>query len=377
MHQRPPVKRQARHANKPPGPTRILFGKFYAKRDALATKLVTTRDTYLTASSLVARTPTSVQPYLRLMRADKPIGTHLLFFPCAYSICLATPFGHLPSLYYLGLFGTGAFLMRGAGCIINDFWDKDLDKQVGRTRSRPIASGEISTNNAIKFLAVNLSLSLGILLSLNLNCIMLGVASMIPVVLYPLAKRYTVFPQAVLGMTFNIGAIMGYVAVTDAFNWAIVGPLYLSCFMWTIYYDTVYAMQDIKDDEKAGIKSIVQWIYNADNEKLQNLTISERMDVYASQTKRMQTFLWATASLHIVFLLVAAYQREIGGVFNLAAVMALGKMLNDVNDSDSNILPGDWWKMFTNNRTIGFILTAAIIVAIYQQPKKRRKTTQT
>lgn len=99
MHQqRPPTKR----TRKPPGPGRVLFGKFYARRDAMATKLATTRDTYLTASSLVARTPEKVQPYLKLMRADKPIGTLLLFYPCAYSICLATPFGQLPSLYYLG-----------------------------------------------------------------------------------------------------------------------------------------------------------------------------------------------------------------------------------------------------------------------------------
>ena len=103
IHQRrPPIKRTSRHANKPPSASRVLFGNFYAKRDAISAKLATTRDTYLTASSLVARTPVSVQPYLKLMRADKPIGTLLLFYPCAYSICLATPFGQLPSLYYLG-----------------------------------------------------------------------------------------------------------------------------------------------------------------------------------------------------------------------------------------------------------------------------------
>ena len=133
--------------------------------------------------------------------------------------------------------------MRGAGCVINDFWDKDFDKKVERTILRPLASGELSNFQGMVLLGGLLTTSLGILLQLNLLSIGLGFLSMIPVICYPLAKRYTHWPQSVLGLTFNYGAILGYTAATGDFNPAIVLPLYSAAFCWTMIYDTIYAHQ--------------------------------------------------------------------------------------------------------------------------------------
>uniref|UniRef100_A0A3B3ZT58 4-hydroxybenzoate polyprenyltransferase n=1 Tax=Periophthalmus magnuspinnatus TaxID=409849 RepID=A0A3B3ZT58_9GOBI len=152
----------------------------------------------LSAASIVNSAPAPVQPYLRLMRLDKPIGTWLLYLPCTWSIALASDPGCLPHLGMLTLFGTGALLMRGAGCTINDMWDKDFDKKVSRTATRPIASGEISRFQALVFLGGQLSLALGVLLCLNNYSIVLGAASLGLVVTYPLMKRITYWPQLLL-----------------------------------------------------------------------------------------------------------------------------------------------------------------------------------
>ncbi|KAH7678293.1 Para-hydroxybenzoate--polyprenyltransferase [Aphelenchoides avenae] len=135
------------------------------------------------------------------MRADKPIGTWLLYLPCTWSIALATPAGHFPSLYMLCLFGTGAFFMRSAGCVINDLWDRDFDRKVERTKLRPLASGEVSERQAITLLAGLLSVSLGVLLQLNWLSVFVGASSMALVLTYPLAKRFTYWPQLMLGMS--------------------------------------------------------------------------------------------------------------------------------------------------------------------------------
>ena len=147
--------------------------------------------------------------------------------------------------------------MRGAGCTINDMWDADFDKAVARTKSRPLASGELSMNQAVGWLGVQLTAGLGVLLSLPHleQCFVWGVASLPLVATYPLMKRYTNYPQLVLGMTFNWGAIMGWVAVRGEVDWSVVGPLYLSGAAWTLVYDTLYAHQDKVDDAKLGLKS--------------------------------------------------------------------------------------------------------------------------
>ncbi len=155
----------------------------------------------------------------------------------------------------LALFGTGAFVMRSAGCVINDLWDRELDKKVARTRDRPIASGRITVPEGLAFLGGLLSIGLGILSQLNLYSIMLGASSLFFVTIYPLMKRVTYLPQLVLGLAFNWGALLGYPAIAGMQDWSAVLPLYASGICWTLIYDTIYAHQDIKDDREVGIKS--------------------------------------------------------------------------------------------------------------------------
>ncbi|CAH1993891.1 unnamed protein product [Acanthoscelides obtectus] len=151
------------------------------------------------AVRLVNGAPKCVQPYMSLMRMDKPIGSWLLFWPCSWSIASAAAPGTLPGLYMLGLFGVGSFVMRGAGCTINDIWDRDIDAKVERTKNRPLVNGDISIKQALAFLAGQLSIGLAILLQLNWPSVILGASSLGLVVAYPLMKRITYWPQVVLG----------------------------------------------------------------------------------------------------------------------------------------------------------------------------------
>jgi len=207
------------------------------------------------ASQLVSTLPSPLQPYLRLARLDKPIGTWLLFWPCGWSLCLASPAGQLPDLTMLSIFGVGAFVMRGAGCTINDMWDKNIDKAVERTRDRPITSGQVTMFDALVFLGGQLGIGLLILLQLNWYSVLLGAASMGLVVTYPLMKRFTYYPQFILGLAFNWGALLGWSAIAGSCNWSVVLPLYLAGISWTMIYDTIYAHQDKYDDVIIGMKS--------------------------------------------------------------------------------------------------------------------------
>ncbi|XP_046852877.1 4-hydroxybenzoate polyprenyltransferase, mitochondrial-like [Xenia sp. Carnegie-2017] len=205
--------------------------------------------------SWVSRFPKSVQPYLLLSRMDRPIGYWLLFLPGSWSISLAADPGTLPNMQLLALFFVGAVTMRGAGCTINDMWDADLDKQVARTSTRPVASREITYFQALIFLALQLSVSLGVLLSLNFYSIILGASSLFLVASYPLMKRITYWPQLVLGLTINWGCLLGWSAVNGSIDWSVCVPLYTAAINWTIFYDTIYAFQDIEDDISIGVKS--------------------------------------------------------------------------------------------------------------------------
>ncbi|DBB16487.1 TPA: Palmitoyl-protein thioesterase 1 [Trebouxia sp. C0006] len=198
--------------------------------------------------------PARLLPYAHLMRLDKPIGTWLLVWPCFWSIALAAPPGSLPDPGLLALFGTGAILLRGAGCTVNDLWDRDLDSKVERTKSRPLASGALTVPQGIGLLGGQLLLGLGILLQLNDFSKVVGASSLALVFAYPLMKRITFWPQAFLGLTFNWGALLGYAAVHGYLDWQIV-PLYAHGVCWTLVYDTIYAHQDKDDDIVVGIKS--------------------------------------------------------------------------------------------------------------------------
>lgn len=206
---------------------------------------------------LERKLPPFFKPYARLARLDRPIGTWLLLLPGLWAIIAAGggPLNmKLFDWYLILLFGIGAIVMRGAGCVINDLWDRDIDKSVERTKSRPLASGEISPAKALVFLTLLLWIGLMILIQLNPTAIFLGVLSVLMVVLYPLAKRVTWYPQFILGLTFNIGALMGWAAVTGQLGWPAL-LLYIAGIAWTLGYDTIYAHQDKEDDAVIGIKS--------------------------------------------------------------------------------------------------------------------------
>lgn len=194
--------------------------------------------------------------YLRLIRIHRPAGIWLLLWPCLWSAASAsiTQLHTLPHPTLLLLFAVGAFLMRSAGCIVNDLADKDFDKHVERTRTRPLASGEISTREALGLLMILLCLSLLVAISMGWKIVALGACWLPLVAAYPFMKRFTWWPQAFLGLTFNAGAIFGWVAVTGTLTPAPL-VLYLGAIFWTIGYDTLYAVQDMDDDARIGVRS--------------------------------------------------------------------------------------------------------------------------
>lgn len=198
--------------------------------------------------------PSSMQPYARLMRLDRPIGTWLLLLPGWWALAWAEAQGHWPDLLWVALFGIGAILMRGAGCVINDMFDRDFDAQVARTADRPLASGAIRMRAAFGFLAALLLVSLGILVQFNTFAMAVGALSLALVVPYPLMKRITWWPQAWLGLTFNWGALLGWAVVRGEIEPATL-VLYAAGFFWTLGYDTIYAHQDKEDDALVGIRS--------------------------------------------------------------------------------------------------------------------------
>ena len=197
-----------------------------------------------------------IKLFIELIRLKKPIGFMLLFWPCAWGLTLAYDFSSDLKNYffYLILFFLGSILMRSAGCIVNDIFDKDFDSKVFRTKNRPIASGKISVKKALFYSALLCFLALLVLLNFNLFTIILALVSMPLAFTYPLMKRFTYWPQLFLGFTFNYGLILGWTAVKGEIS---IVPIlfYLGAIFWTLGYDTIYGYQDIKDDEIIGLKS--------------------------------------------------------------------------------------------------------------------------
>jgi 4-hydroxybenzoate polyprenyltransferase len=207
-------------------------------------------------ASLVMRlTPDFALPFVQLARLDRPIGWQLLLAPCWQATALAGLALHRgPNLWHLLMFLIGAIAMRGAGCTYNDILDRKLDAKVERTRNRPLPSGRVTIGAAAAFLAAQALVGLAVLLSFNLFSIWLGIASLGVVAVYPLMKRVTSWPQAALGLAFSWGALMGWSATFASLASAPI-LLYLSAFAWTIGYDTIYALQDARDDAIVGIRS--------------------------------------------------------------------------------------------------------------------------
>ncbi|MCK4711865.1 MAG: 4-hydroxybenzoate octaprenyltransferase [Marinosulfonomonas sp.] len=247
--------------------------------------------------------PAWSRPYLRLSRADRPIGTWLLLLPCWWGVLLAALAGGDFARFDLWIIiacAMGAWLMRGAGCTWNDITDRKIDAQVERTRSRPIPSGQVSVKGAATWMALQSLVAFGILLTFNINAILLGVGSLALVAIYPFAKRFTWWPQVFLGLAFNWGALLAWTAHSGQLGWPAV-LLYFAGISWTLFYDTIYAHQDTEDDALIGVKSTARLF--GDNSR-----------------KWLRGFMVLT-----VLLLAAAIILALGGQANLLVmVVALG-----------------------------------------------------
>jgi 4-hydroxybenzoate polyprenyltransferase len=200
---------------------------------------------------LIGALPPRLRPFASLMRLDRPIGSWLLYWPCAWSVALAGVDGWWGLFLWLGL---GAWAMRSAGCVYTDVDDRELDRSVERTRLRPLASGRVSLRSAWVLIGLLCLIGLVVLLQLPPVAQLIALASIAPVAAYPFMKRITWWPQAWLGLVFSWGALVGWPAVTGELAWAPF-VLWVGSIFWVIGYDTLYAIQDVEDDALVGVKS--------------------------------------------------------------------------------------------------------------------------
>jgi len=281
--------------------------------------------------------PAAARPYLRLIRFDRPIGTWLLLFPCWWSLALAAAAdGRWPDWRLMLLFAVGALVMRGAGCTANDLADRDYDAKVARTAMRPIPSGQISPRQALAFLALELLAGLLVLVQLNGFAILLGVAALPLVFAYPFMKRFTYWPQAWLGLTFNWGALLGWAAATGGLAWPPV-LLYGAGILWTLGYDTIYAHQDKEDDALIGVKSSA-------------LRLGER-------TRPWLAGFYAGAA---ALLAAAGLAAGLGWPFLLAVALVAGHFAWQLAGLDTED-PADCLMRFKSNRFVGWIVLAGLL----------------
>lgn len=200
---------------------------------------------------LIGALPPRLRPFASLIRLDRPVGSWLLYWPCAWSVALAGVDGRWHLFAWLAL---GAFAMRSAGCVYNDIVDKDLDRRVERTRLRPLASGRVGVGAAWVLAGLLCAVGLVVLLQLERTAQIVALASIAPVAAYPYMKRITWWPQAWLGLVFSWGALVGWPAVTQSVGWPAL-LLWLGTVAWVVGYDTLYAIQDVEDDALVGVKS--------------------------------------------------------------------------------------------------------------------------
>jgi len=284
----------------------------------------------------VARLPTAWKPYALLMRLDRPIGSWLLFLPGPWAFAMAAP-SWLEGIRLTLLFGLGAVLMRGAGCVVNDLWDRDLDRKVARTAGRPLASGAVRPKQALALLFVLLAISFVILWQLNWTAVALGVLSLVPVALYPLAKRFTNWPQVALGMTFGWAAPMGYAAATGRIDLAGL-LLYAAAIVWILGYDTIYAHQDREDDALIGIGSTaLRWGENT------------------------RPFLVACYGATILLLLLAGWLAGLSWYFVPALLVPATLLARQVAELDIHD-PAHCLALFKANRDVGIAIALALLI---------------
>ncbi|MBV9539340.1 MAG: 4-hydroxybenzoate octaprenyltransferase [Acidisphaera sp.] len=292
--------------------------------------------TDIVADGWVARLPPTWRPYVLLARFDRPIGAWLLFLPGLWSILLAgVPAGR--SGWLIALFFVGAFLMRAAGCVVNDMWDRDMDRRVTRTAGRPLASGALRMRHAAAFLVALLAISLLILLQLSTAAQLLGVFSLALVAVYPLAKRVTWWPQAMLGITFGWGAPMGYAAASGHLDAAALA-LYAAAFMWILGYDTIYAHQDREDDALVGVRSTAR--------------------LFAERTK---PFLAVCFTATLALIAAAGAIRGLSAPFYVALVLPALLLWRIVGRLDIDD-PALCLRLFKANREVGLAVGLAVLL---------------
>jgi 4-hydroxybenzoate polyprenyltransferase len=283
--------------------------------------------------------PAAALPYAQLMRIDRPIGWWLLLLPCWWSLLLAQIAAgeKTPNLWFALLFLAGAVVMRGAGCTLNDIVDRELDAQVFRTRSRPIPSGRVGVKQALVFLVVLSLVGFVILLLFNRYTVMLGIASLLIVAIYPFMKRVTNWPQLVLGLAFNWGALVGWTAVHGSLSWPPLA-LYVGGVFWTLAYDTIYAHQDKEDDILIGVRSTA-------------LQLGE-----STKSWLIAFFIISLAAIDVALWLVGAgFIAHIGVM--LAAIHAAWQISRfKTNDS------GLCLRLFKSNRDFGLLIAVFLLL---------------
>lgn len=281
--------------------------------------------------------PAAAPPYLLIARFDRPIGWWLLLLPGWWVIPLAAA-DPAAMVQLMVLFWIGAVTMRAAGCVVNDLWDRRLDRQVERTAARPLAAGTVSMMQALVFLALLCLVGLAVLLQLPVTAVIVGVAALPLVVLYPLAKRVTWWPQAVLGLTFSWGVPLGWTAASAAIPPAELILVYAGSVAWVFGYDTIYAVQDMADDREVGVKSSAL-----------GLGRHLRAGVAAA-------YLLAVALLAAGLWVLAGPGFWVAG---LAAMTAhLGWQVRNLDTDD----PAMALRLFKSNRDAGLLLTAGLVL---------------
>jgi 4-hydroxybenzoate polyprenyltransferase len=291
--------------------------------------------TDIVATGWVARLPRPWLPYLLLARMDRPIGTWLLFLPGLWGILLART-SVTETIRLVSLFAVGSLVMRAAGCVVNDLWDRDIDRQVARTAARPLASGALTPRHALTFLAALLLVGLAVLLQLNRLSQVLGVASLLLVGLYPLAKRITWWPQLVMGFTFGYGAPLGYAAASGRIDaaWA---ALYAAAILWDLGFDTIYAHQDREDDVLVGVRSTAR--------------------LFGEHTR---PFLAACYAAALAALVLAGWAAALGPWFYPALLLPAALLARQVITLDIND-PAGCLRLFRANRQVGLAAALAIL----------------
>ncbi|MCR9138829.1 MAG: 4-hydroxybenzoate octaprenyltransferase [Alphaproteobacteria bacterium] len=290
--------------------------------------------------------PPSLWPYAQLARWDRPIGWQLLKWPCWWSAVLAVnakpiivAADMLTMIYHLLLFMIGAIVMRGAGCTYNDLVDYDIDMKVARTRSRPLPSGRVSKGQARAFMVVQALIGLVVLLQFNLFTIVLGIASLAVVAIYPFAKRFTDWPQFFLGLAFSWGALVGWSAVFGSLSAAPIW-LYVGSVLWTIGYDTLYAHQDKEDDALIGVRSTAR--------------------LFAEKTKLWLTLIYALAAICIAIAAgLASSPWPVFAGLSLAGIMLARQIIIlDIDDPDQCLA------LFKSNNRVGWTVFASLCLGV-------------